>query len=80
MMTSVSWPVKEVQHNAIMLGILFVAIVVVGFVQPSYTFSESVFLAEVCVRIFNPSQNEDLIFDIDLIIQPMTGTAGKFTV
>ena len=46
--------------------------------QPNYTVSEDVFFAEVCIRIFNPSQDEDLVFAIDLIIQPRIGTAGKF--
>ena len=61
------------------VGVLSV-VAVVGFVQPSYTVSENVFFVDVCVRVFNPRQNDDLIFDIDLIIQPRTGTAGKFTV
>ena len=61
------------------VGVLSVA-VVVGFVQHSYTVSENVFAVDVCIRVFNPPQNDDLFFDIDLIIQPRTGTAGKFTV
>ena len=32
---------------------------------------------EVCIRVLNPPPDEDLIFGIDMIIQPMTGTAGK---
>ena len=57
---------------------LFCVVAVVGFVQPNYTVSEDVFFAGVCIRIFNPSQDEDLVFAIDLIIQPRIGTAGKF--
>ena len=57
---------------------LFCVVVVVGFVQPKYTVGEGVFFPGVCIRIFNPSQDEDLVFAVDLIIQPRIGTAGKF--
>ena len=61
---------------------VFSVVVVVGFVQPNYTFSEDAFWwdAHVCVRVFNPPQDEDLLFNIDLIIQPRIATAGKFAV
>lgn len=52
-------------------------VAVVGFVQPSYTVIENVTFAVVCVRVSNPPQDEDLVFNIDLIIQPRIGTAGK---
>ena len=47
--------------------------------QPNYTFSEDVFFGEVCVQVFNPPPDEELLFGIDMIIQPKIGTAGKFT-
>ena len=64
-----------------MLNVSVLSVVaVVGFVQPSYTFNESVFFGDVCVRVFNPPPDEDLLFGIDLIIQPRIGTAGKFMI
>ena len=61
------------------VGVLSVA-VVVGFVQTKYNVSEDIFFADMCVRVFNPSPNEDLVFGIDMIIQPRSNTAGKFSV
>ena len=45
--------------------------------QPNHTVSEDISLVEVCIQVFNPLQDEDLMFDIDLIIQPRIGDAGK---
>ena len=53
---------------------------IVGFIQTRYNVSEDIFFADVCVRVFNPSPSEDLIFGIDMIIQPRSNTAGKFSV
>ena len=61
------------------IGVLSVA-VVVGFVQTKYNISEDIFFVDVCVRVFNPPANEDLVFGIDMIIQPRNNTAGKFSV
>ena len=61
------------------VGVLSVA-AIVGFVQTKYNVSEDIFFADVCVQVFNPSPNEDLLFGIDMIIQPRSNTAGKFSV
>ena len=61
------------------VGVLSVA-AVVGFVQSNYTVREDIFFVDVYIRVFNPPPDEDLIFGIDMIIQPMTGTAGKYIV
>ena len=61
------------------VGVLSVA-AIVGFVQTKYNVSEDIFVADVCVQVFNPSPNEDLLFGIDMIIRPRSNTAGKFSV
>ena len=62
------------------VGVFYVA-VLVGFVQTKYNVSEDIiFFADVCVQVFNPSPNEDLVFGIDMIIQPRNNTASKFSV
>ena len=61
------------------VGVLSVA-AIVGFVQTKYNVSEDISFADVCVRVFNPSPNEDLVFGIDMIIQPRSNTASKFSV
>ena len=48
--------------------------------QTKYNVSEDIFFVDVCVRVFNPSPNEDLVFGIAMIIQPRNNTAGKFSV
>ena len=55
-------------------------VVVVGFIQTKYNVSEDIFFADVCVQVFNPPPSEDLVFGIDMIIQPRNNTAGKFSV
>ena len=61
------------------VGVLSVA-AIVGFVQTKYNVSEDIFFVDVCVRVFNPSPSEDLVFGIDMIIQPRNNTAGKFSI
>ena len=56
------------------------AAAIVGFVQTKYTVGEDIFFVNVCVRVFNPSPNEDLVFGIFMIIQPGNNIAGKFSV
>ena len=33
---------------------------------------------EVCVEVFAPQQDEELVLDISLIVESETSTAGKF--
>ena len=68
----------QLELMCINIGLLLFAVPVVGFVQPKYSVSEDTFYVDVCVRVFNPSPHEELLSAIDLIIQPRTGTAGKF--
>ena len=61
-----------------MLASVLSVVAVVGFELLKYTVSEDVNIAEVCVQFFTPSPRIDLVFGIDMIIQPRIGTAGKF--
>ena len=61
------------------VGVLSVA-AILGFVQTKYNVSEDILFVDVCVRVFNPSPNEDLAFGIDMIIRHRNNTAGKFSV
>jgi hypothetical protein len=49
----------------------------VGFVQSSYAVSETSRSQEVCIEVFNPPLTEDLAFDITLVYETRTGTAGE---
>ena len=59
---------------------VFSVVAIVGFVQTKYNVSEDIFFTEVCVRVLNPSPSEDLVFGIDMIIQPRNNSASKFSV
>ena len=50
-----------------------------GFEQPSYTVNETGVSQEVCVVVFSPPVDEELVFQIDLLYETRTGTAGKLT-
>jgi hypothetical protein len=49
----------------------------VGFVQSSFTVSETSRSQEVCIEVFNPPPTEDLTYDITLVYETRTGTAGE---
>ncbi len=49
--------------------------VIVGFEQ-NYTVSESVGSFQVCFRVFNPPDNQELILSLDLVVDTIEGSAG----
>lgn len=53
-------------------------VVIVGFEETMYSVNEAAGVLEVCVVITNPTQNEDLLLEIVLLYNSVTGTAGKF--
>ena len=54
----------------------FYLVAVVGFEQQRYTFSEASGTGEVCMRVFNPPRNEELVFSILLEYQTILYSAG----
>ena len=58
------------------LLILYALVVVVGFEQLSYTVNETNGFQEVCVQVFNPPSNEELVFSILLQRQSRFDSAG----
>ena len=67
-------------HHAYTELNLFTDIVLIGFEKTSFTVNEGVTdgLQEVCVRVFNPTDNQPLSANIALTIQsaPTTGICG----
>ncbi len=53
----------------------FIADVIVGFEQ-NYTVSEDVGSFQVCFRVFNPPDNQELILSLDLVVDTIEGSAG----
>lgn len=53
----------------------------VGFEQDSYTVRETDGQREVCVILTDPSSEEELLFDIDIVLtfETRTGSAGRNT-
>lgn len=56
----------------------YISVAVVGFEAETYTVSESAGEQEVCVRVSNPRDNEELQLDIVFTSRTRTGSAGKF--
>ncbi len=48
---------------------------IVGFEQ-NYTVSEDVGSFQVCFRVFNPPDNQELILSLDLVVDTIEGSAG----
>ena len=56
--------------------ISYTVVAIAGFQQPNYTVNESDGFQEVCVEVFNPPSNEELLFDIILDYETASGSAG----
>ncbi len=63
-------------HGRHLLIVCVVA--VVGFEHSRYTFYEARGLQEICVQVFNPPRNEELIFDIPLLYWTVMDSAGIY--
>ena len=62
-------------HIKFICSLLFIA-VILGLEQ-NFTVPEDVGSFEACFRVFNPPDDQDLTFSIDLVIEPIVGTAGE---
>ena len=56
---------------------ILILVVIVGFEQHNYTINETSVSQEVCVAVFSPPADEELVLGIDLIYETRNGTAGK---
>ena len=66
-------------YELFFIDLMFLSVVaVVGFELTKYNVTESARLLEVCVQVFNPPPDEELVFTINVAIQPRAGTAGTF--
>ena len=65
---------KRRSRHVIHLIIFLVARV--GWEQLNYTINETAMAGEACVLVFNPPTDAELVVDIELEYQSVTGTAG----
>ena len=64
-------------HNGLYLLFLADIVAVIGFEQLNYTINETGRRQGVCIQVFNPPLNEELVFDMFWTTETRTGTAGK---
>ena len=67
---------SHIQDYILFICSLHFIAVILGLEQ-NFTVPEDVGSFEACFRVFNPPDDQDLTFSIDLVIDTIVGTAGE---
>jgi hypothetical protein len=68
---------KPYVHHALYSLLITILVLMIGFANTSYTVSETVGMLQVDVQVFNLPDEQRLPATVDLVIQTVSGSAGK---